>query len=151
MAAGAFLVSLVLSAYGRIGNMRFRVSSGAVNLARELGLVLFLAGAGVSAGAQFVQVFEKVGPSVLLVGFLVTTTTMIVAVVLMSRFLKLTLLTTNGALAGVMTNPPALNAAKSQSVTDVPTLAYATIFPFAMLLKIVLIQVVLVVMGIGVS
>jgi len=151
MAAGAFLVSLVLSAYGRIGNMRFRVSSGAVNLARELGLVLFLAGAGVSAGAGFVQVFEKVGPSVLLVGFLITTITIIISIILMIRVLHMSLLTTNGALSGLMTNPPALNAAKGQSVTDVPTLAYATIFPFAMLLKIVLIQVILVVIGIGTS
>ncbi len=140
-----------MSAYGRIGTIRFRVSSGAVNLARELGLVLFLAGAGVSAGAQFVQVFLQVGPAVLFAGFLVTTLTLITAVLLMTRLFKLSLLTTDGALAGLMTNPPALAAAKSQSVTDVPTLAYATIFPFAMLIKIVLIQVILVALGIGVN
>ena len=63
-AGGAFLVSLLIGHFGKIGPLRLYVPAAAKNLTRELGLMLFLAGAGTTAGAQFVQVIQKQGWSI---------------------------------------------------------------------------------------
>jgi len=55
----AFLVSLLVGHFGGIGPLRLYVPAAAKNLSRELGLMLFLAGAGTAAGAQFVQVLRQ--------------------------------------------------------------------------------------------
>ena len=71
-AGGAFLVSLLIGHFGRIGPLRLYVPAAAKNLTRELGLMLFLAGAGTTAGAQLVQVIQKQGWSLLLAGAVIT-------------------------------------------------------------------------------
>ena len=63
-AGGAFLVSLVLGHFGRIGPFRLYVPAAARNLSRELGLMLFLGGAGANAGTQLVKVVEQRGRAV---------------------------------------------------------------------------------------
>jgi putative transport protein len=59
IAGGAFLVSLLVGHFGRIGPLRLRVPAAARSLSRELGLMLFLAGAGTNAGAHFVEVLQR--------------------------------------------------------------------------------------------
>jgi putative transport protein len=53
----------------------------------------------------------------------------------------MTLLSTLGALSATMTNPPGLNAAQSQAETDLPTVAYASVYPVALIFKILMSQV----------
>ena len=140
-AGGAFLVSLLVGHFGGIGPLRLYVPVAAKNLSRELGLMLFLAGAGVNAGAHFVEILQQQGPSLLLGGALVTTFSALVGLLVMNKFYKMNLLRTMGALTACMTNPPGLGAANAQTETDLPTLTYASVYPVALIFKIVLAQV----------
>lgn len=137
---GAFIVSLLMGHFGGIGPFRLHVPAGARNFSRELGLMLFLAGAGTAAGSKFMPVFRHYGWQLLGAGALVTTVTVVAVLVLMMAMYKMTVAQSTGALSACMTNPPALAAAQNQSDTDVPTLAYASVYPVALILKIVLAQ-----------
>ena len=141
IAGGAFIVSLLVGHFGHIGPFRLYVPAGAKNLARELGLMLFLAGAGTTAGAQLVPVLRERGPSMLLAGALITIVSAGVALLLMVRLYRMNSLAVLGGLCGVMTNPPGLGAANAQTDSDLPTLAYASIYPVALIFKIVFAQV----------
>jgi putative transport protein len=139
-AGGAFLVSLLVGHFGRIGPFRLYVPAAAKNLSRELGLMLFLAGAGVNAGAQFVQILQVRGISLVFAGATITILSVLAGLLMMNSFFKMNLLSTMGALCACMTNPPGLGAANTQTDSDLPTLAYASVYPVALIFKIVLAQ-----------
>ena len=141
IAGGAFLVSLLVGHFGRIGPFRLYVPAAARNLSRELGLMLFLAGAGSFAGAQLAKVVQQQGARLFFAGALITVLTVLVTLLLMDRVYRLNLLATMGLLAGCMTNPPALDAASAQTRTELPTVSYASIFPVVLIFKILLAQV----------
>jgi putative transport protein len=140
-AGGAFLVSLLVGHFGRIGPFRLYVPAAAKNLSRELGLMLFLAGAGVNAGAQLVQILQARGLALLLAGAVVTVLSVAAGLLVMNGFFKMNLLSTMGALCASMTNPPGLGAANTQTGSDLPTLSYASVYPVALIFKIVLAQI----------
>jgi putative transport protein len=139
-AGGAFLVSLLVGHFGGIGPFRLYVPAAAKNLSRELGLILFLAGAGVNAGAQFVQILQQQGATLLVAGALITFFSIFAGLLIMHRVYRMNLLSTMGALCASMTNPPALGAANAQVVSDLPTLSYASVYPVALIFKILLAQ-----------
>jgi len=140
-AGGAFLVSLLIGHFGRIGPLRLNVPAAAKNLTRELGLMLFLAGAGTTAGAQFVQVIQKQGWSLLLAGAVITILSVAVGLFLTIKVFKLETVGTLGALTAAMTNPPGLAAVNNQTATDQATLAYASVYPAALIFKILFAQI----------
>jgi len=142
-AGGAFVVSLLMGHFGRIGPLALYVPPAGRNLTRELGLMLFLAGAGTSAGADFVRVLQQQGPGLFVAGAFITTSTVLLVLVLTLAVYRMSLLAAMGALAACMTNPPALGAAAAQSETDLPTLAYASLYPVALIFKILVAQVML--------
>lgn len=139
-AGGAFLVSLVLGHFGRIGPFRLYVPAAAKNFSRELGLMLFLGGAGANAGTQLVKVVQEQGGGVFLAGAIITLTAVVLTLLLTHVIYKTNLLTTMGLLSGVLTNPPALAAAGNQTSTDVPAVTYASAFPVVLIFKILLAQ-----------
>jgi putative transport protein len=140
-AGGAFIVSLLIGHFGRIGPFRLYVPAAARNISRELGLMLFLAGAGTNAGAHFVEILQQQGPMLLLAGALVTLSSVGVGLVIMDRVYHMNLLSTMGALCACMTNPPGLGAANAQTDTDLPAVSYASVYPVALIFKILLAQV----------
>jgi putative transport protein len=142
-AGGAFLVSLLIGHVGRLGLFALYVPPAARNLSRELGLMLFLAGAGTTAGAEFVRVLQQQGPSLFLAGAIITTVTVLMVLLFALIVYRMSTLATMGALAACMTNPPALGAAASQTDTDLPTLAYASAYPLALIFKILMAQILL--------
>jgi putative transport protein len=102
--------------------------------------MLFLAGAGVNAGAHFVEILAQQGASLLVAGALITTLSVLAGLGLMHLVYRMNLLSTMGALCACMTNPPGLGAANAQTDTDLPTLSYASVYPVALIFKIVLAQ-----------
>ena len=140
-AGGAFIVSLVLGHFGRIGPLRMFMPPAAKQVTRELGLMLFLAGAGTNAGAHLVAVIQEQGWSLFFGGAVVTVVAILVGLFLTLVLYRLPLLAAMGALCASMTNPPALGAAQAQAETDMPTLAYASVYPVGLIFKIVLAQV----------
>jgi putative transport protein len=140
-AGGVFLVGLLIGHFGQVGNLRLWVPPAARNITRELGLMLFLAGAGTNAGASLVSIISQRGWSIVSAGLLVTLTATITGLVLTIWVYRMYMLSTMGALAATMTNPPGLGAAQAQAHTDLPTVAYASVYPVALIFKILLAQV----------
>lgn len=140
-AGGAFLVSLLAGHAGRIGKFRLFVPPAAKNLARELGLMLFLAGVGTTAGAQIVHILGQKGWALFLCGAGITAVSVTAGLVLMLKVFKWDLHTACGALSASMTNPPGLAAASGRTATNVPMLAYASVYPAALIFKILIAQI----------
>ena len=141
MAGGVFIVSLLIGHFGKIGSLQLYVPPAAKNLTRELGLMLFLAGAGTNAGSHLMDVLKGQGWVLLLAGATVTTLSAAAGLLAMTKIYKLNLLSAMGALTASMTNPPALAAASNQTETDLPSISYASTYPVALIFKILLAQV----------
>jgi putative transport protein len=144
---GVFLVSLLVSHFGKVGPFRLYVPPAAKNLTRELGLMLFLAGAGTNAGAHFVEVLQNQGWTLLIAGAAITLVSALAGLVVMVKGYKLNLLSAMGSLTAAMTNPPALSAANNQTETDLPAIAYASTYPVALIFKILLAQALVEILG----
>jgi putative transport protein len=140
-AGGVFLVGLLIGHFGRVGSFRLWVPPAARNITRELGLMFFLAGAGTNAGAHIVEVVQQQGLGLVVAGILVSSVTALTGLLLMLPVYRMTLLSAMGALCACMTNPPALNAAQAQAETDLPTVSYASVYPVALIFKILIAQV----------
>ncbi len=147
MAGGVFLTSLLIGHFGRVGPLRLYVPPAAKNLTRELGLMLFLAGAGTNAGAHLVDVLQDQGWVLLLAGAFITLLSALAGLAVMVRIYKLNLLSAMGALTAAMTNPPALASANNQTETDLPSISYASTYPVALIFKILLVQALIEVLG----
>ena len=141
LAGGVFMTSLLIGHYGKIGPFRLYVPPAAKNLTRELGLMLFLAGAGTSAGAHLVDVLKDQGWILLLAGATVTTLSALAGLAVMIKVYRLNLLSAMGSLTAAMTNPPALAVASNQTETDLPAISYASTYPVALIFKILLAQI----------
>jgi len=139
-AGGAFLVSLAVGHFGGVGPLRLYVPAAAKNLSRELGLILFLAGAGVNAGSHFIEILGQQGPGLLIGGAMITLVSLACGLILMHWVYRMNLLATMGALTACMTNPPGLGAANAQTESDLITLSYASVYPVALIFKILLAQ-----------
>jgi len=140
-AGGVFLVGLLIGHFGHVGSLKLWVPPAARNITRELGLMLFLAGAGTAAGEQIVEIVQQNGWSLVAAGVIVAAVSAATSLVLMLTIYRMPLLSTMGALSASMTNPPGLNAAQSQAETDLPTVAYASVYPVALIFKIIMAQV----------
>jgi len=136
---GALLAGLFISHRKRIGKMEMHVPIAALNLIREIGLMLFLAGAGLVAGSKFVEVFRVYGFSILAGGAVITLSSLIASTIFL-MIMKENILALMGGVSAGMTQTAGLAATRQQSRTELPTLVYASIYPFATIGKVVLIQ-----------
>ena len=140
-AGGALLVSLLLGHFGHIGPFRMYVPVAARNISRELGLMLFLGGAGANAGTQLVKVIGQGSGGVFLAGAAIMLTAFAATVILTRFVFRMNMLSVIGLTAGVMTNSSSLAPAIKQSSTDVPAVTYASIYPVVLIFKILLAQI----------
>ena len=127
---GALLVSLILGHLGHIGNVSLKVEKHILEVFRELGLMLFLIGAGIPGGVKFVENFK---PVYFVYGVVMTLIPMLLGFLFAKYVLKLPLLNNLGSITGGMTSTPALgtliNVAKSDDVAS----AYAATYPIALI------------------
>lgn len=141
LAGGPLVAAIVFSLIGSIGRAVWYIP-GAANLAlRELGIILFLASAGLGAGETFVSVaMSREGATWMIAGLAVTMIPLLVAGFAANWFAKVNYLTICGVVAGSMTDPPALAFANSLSDSDACSTAYAAVYPLTMLLRIIAAQ-----------
>ena len=118
------------------------MSGPANQLLRQLGLLLFLAEVGTSAGKNLVATFQESGLLLFGVGAAITVVPMLVAVVVGRLVFKISLLDLLGTITGGMTSTPGLAAADSMVDSNIPSVAYATVYPIAMVFLILFIQVI---------
>ena len=131
---GTLIAGLIVGHFGRFGKLDMRISKQTLNLMRELGLVLFLAGAGLPGGVNFVAAFNWL---YIVYGIIMATVPMILGFVLGKYVFKLSIFNNLGSITGGMTSTPALGALISTAGTDDVASAYAATYPFALVLIVV--------------
>ena len=137
-AGGCLLVSLIAGHFGRIGRLSIMPDKDALKTLRELGLVLFLAGAGIAGGASFVRYFK---PVYFVYGIVMTVIPMILGFIFAKYVLKLRLLNNLGSVCGGMTSTPALGMLISTSGTEDVTSAYAASYPAALVTVVIVSEI----------
>ena len=133
---GCLLVSLIFGHFGRIGKYSIMPKDSTLKVFRELGLMFFLIGAGVSGGAKFVQYVDAV---YFVYGMIMTILPMIIGYLFAKYVLKLSLLNNLGSITGGMTSTPALGTLISTAGTENVASAYAATYPVA-LISVVLVS-----------
>lgn len=133
--SGGTLVSgLIVGHFGHVGKINLKVSKTTLNFFRELGLMLFLIGAGVPAGIRFIDSFSG---WYFLYGIILTTVPMVVGFVLGKYVFKLSIFNNLGSITGGMTSTPALGSLINVAGTDDVSAAYAATYPIALVLIVI--------------
>ena len=138
---GVLIMCLVFGHFGRIGKLSLEVPAQTAKVLRELGLMLFLIGAGVDGGANLVAQVSNAGGAMivvwgLLAGVVMTVVPMIIGIILGKKVLKLPLLNTLGSITGGMTSTPALGTLINTAETEDVAGAYASTYPIALVLVV---------------
>ncbi|MGQ8335590.1 aspartate:alanine exchanger family transporter [Sunxiuqinia sp. A32] len=140
LTGGILFTALILGRTGKTGPILWTMTGAANQLLRQLGLLFFLAAVGSSAGSSLVETFNQYGFELFGIGLAITLVPMIIAAIIGHYFLKMNILVLLGTLTGGMTSTPGLAAVDSMTDTDAPSVAYATVYPIAMVLLIVVVQ-----------
>ena len=127
---GTLLTALVFGHFGHIGPMSLKVEKKVLEIFREFGLMLFLIGAGVAGGAEFVKYFKTI---YFVYGVVMTIIPMILGYLFAKYVLKLSLLNSLGSITGGMTSTPALGTLITVAGTDDVASAYAATYPIALI------------------
>ena len=137
---GPLIIALILGHFGRIGRLSMEVPKTSSKFLRELGLVLFLAGAGFDGGKDFVAILSKEGPMLFVYGAIMTLVPMFIGYFVAAKLLKMHLLNNMGAITGGMTSTPALGTLISSCGTEDVASAYAATYPMALVSIILVCQ-----------
>jgi putative transport protein len=141
MAGGPLIVALLLSKYGYKLQLVSYTTPSANLMLREIGIVLFLASVGLASGEKFIPTLVS-GDGFIWMGYgaIITLIPLLIAGLFSRLVLKRNYLEICGLLAGSMTDPPALAFAGSIAQSEAPAVAYATIYPLVMFLRIFVAQ-----------
>ncbi|MEE0059904.1 MAG: permease [Acutalibacteraceae bacterium] len=134
---GCLLVSLILGHFGRVGKLSLMPEETTLKLFRELGLVLFLVGAGIPGGADFVANFNGM---YFVYGIIMTIVPMLVGFLFAKYVLKLPMLNSLGSITGGMTSTPALGTLIQTAGTEDVAAAYAATYPIALIAVVLVSQ-----------
>ena len=140
LTGGILFVALILGRTGKTGPVMWTMTGAANQLLRQFGLLFFLASVGTSAGQNLVSTFNDYGVELFIIGVCITLIPMLISAIIGHFFLKMNLLSLLGTLTGAMTSTPGLAATDTMTDTDAPSVAYATVYPIAMVLLIVVVQ-----------
>lgn len=141
LAGGPLIAAIVFSLVGSVGNFVWYIPASANRAMRELGIILFLACAGLSAGPAFFQAATSAdGLKWMMAGIVITMVPLVTTGIIARFFGKLNYLTICGIIAGSMTDPPALAFANSQGESEASSTAYAAVYPLTMILRIIAAQ-----------
>jgi putative transport protein len=143
LAGGSLLVALVLGRLERSGGISWMMPLPANLTIRQIGLLLFLAGVGTRAGYAFLDTVRHEGPQLLLTATVVTLVVTLTTLVVGRQLLGVRFDALLGLASGVQTQPACLAYADGLARSDVPSAAYAAVYPTAMIVKILVAQVLL--------
>ncbi len=148
LAGGPLVVAILLSRFGYKFKLTTYTSTSASLMLREVGICLFLASVGLGAGEKFAEtVFNSQGLMWVLWGFIITfIPLMIMSVIARAKF-KFNYLSIIGIMAGSYTDPPALAYSNKVANNDAPAVAYSTVYPLSMFLRVITAQLVVLIFG----
>ncbi len=143
LAGGPLVVAILIGAYGHKFHLVTYTNSAANLLLREIGICLFLASVGIAAGKDFAAtVFNFKGAMWVAYGFLITVIPLIVVGCIARGKFKMNYLSILGMMSGSYTNPPALAYANKVANNDAPAVAYSTVYPLTMFMRVIVAQVI---------
>lgn len=141
LAGGPLVVAILIGRFGYKFKLITYTSTSASLLLREIGICLFLASVGLNAGGNFVNTVIS-GDGLLWVfwGVLITVIPLLVVGIIGRWRFNLNYFTLMGLIAGSNTDPPALAYANKIAGNDAPAVAYSTVYPLTMFLRILTAQ-----------
>ncbi len=137
---GPLIAGLILGHFGHFGKVSVRVEKSVLECLREFGLALFLLGAGVDAGAGFVEILKEQGVMLFVYGAFMTLIPMLLGYAFAVKVLHLSLFNTLGSICGGMTSTPALGTLIRVTETDDVASAYAATYPVALVFVVLACQ-----------
>lgn len=141
LAGGPLIVAILISRFGAHYRLVTYTTMSANLMLREVGISLFLAAVGISAGEGFIDtVVNQGGYMWVLYGIIITMLPILLVGIFARKVFKLNYFTLMGVVAGSMTNPPALAYSNATSGNDLPAVGYATVYPFVMFLRVLTAQ-----------
>lgn len=146
LAGGPLFAALIVGHFGKIGSVRARFYPPANKAIGDIGLVLFLAGAGTKAGNGLLEILKNEGLTLFIAGAVITTVPLFVGYFLARKFMRLNMAHTMGALCGGMTSTPGLGAVNQLFRSEEPAIAYAAAYPFALVLMAITSQLLILIL-----
>lgn len=144
LAGGPLIAAILFSWAQTIGPLNWYMPPAANLMLRELGIVLFFSCVGLECGARFVAtVMHGNGLQVMLLASAISVVPAFAAAYFFKLRYKVNFMTLCGALTGATTNPPALAFSDTLARPGLNTMAYATVYPLAMLMRIISAQLLL--------
>lgn len=142
LAGGPLVVAILLGRFGFKLRLITYTTQSANLLLREIGITLFLASVGIASGGKFVETVVH-GDGLLWVacGVLITMIPLLIVGFFGRKVMKMNYYTLMGLLAGSTTDPPALAYANATAGNDAPAVAYSTVYPLTMFLRVILAQI----------
>lgn len=141
LAGGPLIVAILIGRFGYKAKLVTYTTQSANLMLRELGICLFLASVGIGAGGSFVDTVLS-GDGLLWVGcgFIITTLPLLIVGLIARLYYKMNYFTIMGLLSGSTTDPPALAYANATAGNDMPAVAYSTVYPLTMFLRVLIAQ-----------
>ena len=144
IAGGPIITGLLMGAFGPRLHLSIYMSRSANLMLRQLGLTIYLAGLGLSAGAGFFDtVFSAEGLKWVLASFSLATVPVLLTAFAAAKFFKTDYADNVGMLCGSMANPFALDFANPSGEGDDPAVAYATVYPASIFLRVISAQIIM--------
>lgn len=138
LAGGPLIIAILLGRFGYKIKLITYTTQSANLMLREIGIALFLASVGISSGGKFIETLIT-GNGLLMMGagFLITIIPLLIVGIVARCVFKLNYFTLLGLVAGSSTNPPALAYSNTIAPNDEPAVAYSTVYPLTMFLRII--------------
>lgn len=148
IAGGPIIVGILMGAFGPRFHLATYMSQSANLMLRQLGLTIYLAGLGLSAGAGFIDtVWSLQGLKWIVISCSLTLVPVLLVGFAASKIFKTDYANNVGMLCGSMANPIALNYANSIAESDEPAVAYATVYPITIFLRVISAQIIMIMFG----
>lgn len=147
LAGGTLIVAILIAYFGPKYKVVTYTTSSANLMIREIGISLFLAAVGLGAGKEFIPTLVGGGYVWIGYGVLITLIPLLIVGIISRLWLKLDYFSLMGLIAGSTTDPPALAYATSQSSqNDNAAVAYSTVYPLTMFLRVLTAQIMIMVL-----
>lgn len=144
---GPLLAGLVMGHFAHIGPVAIDVPKNVLDVVREVGLALFLMGAGTNAGQGFLEILGQYGVSLFLLGAVMTVLPMIIGYILAVKVFKIDVLSALGSICGGMTSTPALGTLMAVTKTEAVAISYAATYPLALIMVVLCCQFIPILFG----
>lgn len=144
IAGGPIIVGLLMGAFGPRLHLSIYMSRSANLMLRQLGLTIYLAGLGLSAGAGFFEtVFSSEGVKWVIISIMLAVIPVLLVAFVAAKFFKTSYADNVGMLCGSMANPFALDFADPDGEGEDPAVAYATVYPASIFLRVISAQIIM--------